>query len=248
MTLLGLVLALLIGLSLGLLGGGGSILTVPVFTYVLGYPPKTAIAMTLPVVAVASIVGALGHWRAGRVRLRVALQFGGVAVLTSFAAARLSSHVSAQSQLAILGIVIVAAATSMLRPPPLEGAAPLRSRPVWVIVLTGAGVGILTGLTGVGGGFVIVPALVLLARLPMKEAVGTSLAVIVLNTAAGFVGYVGMVEVDWAMLVPFTLLAVLGIALGTRLIASVPTAALRRAFAVLLVAVGVLILWQSQVA
>lgn len=247
MNLLGLSFALLIGLSLGLLGAGGSIITVPVFTYVLGYPPKSAIAMTLPVVAVASLVGAFGHWRAGRVRLDVALRFGLVAVLTSFAAARLSPHVSARTQLAILGFVILGAASSMFRPPPLQGAEPLRPRPSWVVVLAGALVGVLTGLTGVGGGFVIVPALVLLARLPMKDAVGTSLAVIVMNTAAGFGGYVGLVHIDWSLLIPFMALAVAGILLGTRLVGHVPAAALRRAFAMLLVAVGALVLWQNGV-
>ncbi|MBA3889710.1 MAG: sulfite exporter TauE/SafE family protein [Gemmatimonadaceae bacterium] len=248
MTLLGLIFALLIGLSLGLLGAGGSIVTVPVFTYVLGYPAKSAIAMTLPVVAVACAVGALSHWREGRVKLDVALRFGLVAVLTSFAAARFSPRVSAETQLAILGFVILAGASSMFRPPPLEGAERRAPRPAWVVVLAGALVGVLTGLAGVGGGFVIVPALVLLARLPMKEAVGTSLAVIVMNTAAGFVGYVGLVDIDWMLLLPFTAVAVIGTLIGTRLVSHVPVGALRRGFAVLLVAIGVLVLWQSGVA
>lgn len=248
MILVGLGFALLIGMSLGLLGAGGSIITVPVFTFVLGYPPKSAVAMTLPVVAVASLVGAVGHWRAGRVRLDVALRFGVVAVATSFAAARLSSRVPAPVQVAILGAVILAAATSMLHPPPLDGAMPRAPRPAWFVVLAGALVGALTGLTGVGGGFVIVPALVLLARLPMKDAVGTSLAVIVMNTVAGFSGYVGRVEIDWTLLLPFMAAAVGGIVIGTRLVAHVPAAALRRGFAVMLVAVGALVLWQSGIA
>lgn len=247
MSMLGLVFALLIGLSLGLLGGGGSILTVPVFAYVLGYSAKTAIAMTLVVVAVASAVGAVGHWRAGRVRMSVALQLGIAAMVTAFATARLTTRVPGRLQLAILGIVIVAAAVSMLRPPPLEGAHP-RARPAWVVALAGAAIGVLTGLTGVGGGFMIVPVLVLLARVPMKEAIGTSLVVIVMNTVAGFGGYVGTVPIDWSMLVPFTLVAVAGIMVGTRMVGRVPAAALRRGFAVLLVVVGALILWQTGMA
>lgn len=245
MTFLAVGLALLIGLALGLLGGGGSILTVPVFTYVLGYAPKAAIAMALPVVAVASLAGAVGHWRAGRVRMRIALQFGAAALLTAFVSARLSTRVPARVQLAILGIVIVAAAISMLRPPRLATDEALPARPLWLVALAGAAVGVLTGLTGVGGGFVVVPALVLLARLPMKDAVGTSLVVIVMNTAAGFAGYVGTVTIDWMLLLPFAAVAVLGILLGTRLVAHVPTVVLRRAFAIMLVAIGALVIWQS---
>ena len=247
MSVLGLGLAFLIGIALGLLGGGGSILTVPVFTYVLGYPPKVAIAMTLPVVGVASIVGAASHWRAGRVRIGVALQLGVVAMLTAFGAARLSVFVPGRVQLVILGVVIVVAAASMLKPPRLETGEAVAPRPRWVVILAGALVGVLTGMTGVGGGFIIVPALVLLARLPMKDAIGTSLVVIVMNTAAGFLGYVGTVPIDWAALMPFTAMAVVGILAGARLVTRVPTAALKQGFAVLLVLIGVLILWQGGV-
>lgn len=248
MTALGLVFALLIGLSLGLLGGGGSILTVPVFTYVLGYPPKTAIAMTLPVVAISSAVGAIGHWRAGRVRLAVALQFGVAAMLTAFVVARLTAYVPARAQLIVLGVAIVAAAVSMLRPAKAESAEPSKPRSTWVVLIAGAVVGVLTGLTGAGGGFLIVPGLVGLARLPMKEAVGTSLLVIVMSTISGFVGYAGTVAIDWVTLAPFTAVAVVGIVVGTRLVSRVPAAQLRRGFAVLLVLVGGLVLWQSRLA
>lgn len=248
MNALGLVFALLIGLALGLLGGGGSILTVPVFTYVLGYAPKTAIAMTLPVVAIASAIGAIGHWRAGRVRLPIALQFGLAAMATAFLVARLTAFVPARVQLMVLGATIVAAAVSMLRPTPAERADGLAPRPVWMVVLAGAAVGVLTGLTGAGGGFLIVPGLVLLARMPMKEAVGTSLLVIVMNTLAGFAGYAGTVEIDWVTLGPFTAVAIMGIIAGTRLVTRVPAALLRRGFALLLVVVGALVLWQSRLA
>lgn len=247
MTLLGLFFALLIGLALGLLGGGGSILTVPVFTYVLGYPPKTAIAMTLPVVAIASVVGAISHWRGGRVRVRVALQLGVVAMLAAFGAARLSVLVPGRAQIMTLGVVIVAAAASMLKPQRLATDEAVAPRPAGVVMLAGVLVGVLTGMTGVGGGFLIVPALVLLVRLPMDDAIGTSLLVIVMNTTAGFLGYVGTVPIDWAVLGPFTAAAVAGILVGAQLVTRVPTAALRRGFAAMLIAMGVLILWQGSV-
>ena len=244
MPLLGLALAVLIGLSLGLLGGGGSILTVPVFVYVLGFAAKPAIAMTLPVVGTASLVGAASHWRAGNVRLRAALFFGLAAMAGAYLGARLAVHVAGAVQLATLGVVMVAAAVSMLAGRREDGAA--ARRPLPVLLAAGVGVGMLTGFVGIGGGFLIVPALVLLAGLPMKQAVGTSLVVIAMNSAAGFAGYAGTVAVPWAFLAAFTACAVVGILLGTRLVRHVSAGALRRGFALFLLAVAALVLYQNR--
>ena len=244
MPLLGLALAVLIGLSLGLLGGGGSILTVPVFVYVLGFAAKPAIAMTLPVVGTASLVGAARHWRAGNVRLRAALFFGLAAMAGAYLGARLAVHVAGAVQLATLGVVMVAAAVSMLAGRREDGAA--HRRPAPVLLAAGVGVGMLTGFVGIGGGFLIVPALVLLAGLPMKQAVGTSLVVIAMNSAAGFAGYAGTVAVPWGFLAAFTACAVVGILLGTRLVRHVSAGALRRGFAVFLLAVAALVLYQNR--
>ena len=244
MPLLGLALAVLIGLSLGLLGGGGSILTVPVFVYVLGFAAKPAIAMTLPVVGTASLVGAASHWRAGNVRLRAALLFGLAAMAGAYLGARLAIHVAGAVQLATLGVVMVAAAVSMLAGRRDDGAA--ARRPLPVLLAAGVGVGMLTGFVGIGGGFLIVPALVLLAGLPMKQAVGTSLVVIAMNSAAGFAGYAGTVAVPWGFLAAFTACAVVGILLGTRLVRHVSAGALRRGFAVFLLAVAALVLYQNR--
>lgn len=245
MPLLGLALAVLIGLSLGLLGGGGSILTVPVFVYVLGFAAKPAIAMTLPVVGTASLVGAASHWRAGNVRLRAALLFGLAAMAGAYLGARLALHVAGAVQLATLGVVMVAAAVSMLAGRRDDGEAAAR-RPLPVLLAAGVGVGMLTGFVGIGGGFLIVPALVLLAGLPMKQAVGTSLVVIAMNSAAGFAGYAGTVAVPWGFLAAFTACAVVGILLGTRLVRHVSAATLRRGFAVFLLAVAALVLYQNR--
>ena len=244
MPLLGLALAVLIGLSLGLLGGGGSILTVPVFVYVLGFAAKPAIAMTLPVVGTASLVGAASHWRAGNVRLRAALLFGLAAMAGAYLGARLAIHVAGAVQLATLGVVMVAAAVSMLAGRRDDGATV--RRPLPVLLAAGVGVGMLTGFVGIGGGFLIVPALVLLGGLPMKQAVGTSLVVIAMNSAAGFAGYAGTVAVPWGFLAAFTACAVVGILLGTRLVRHVSAGALRRGFAVFLLAVAALVLYQNR--
>lgn len=248
MLLLGLALAVLIGLSLGLLGGGGSILTVPIFVYVLGFPPKEAIAMSLAVVGATSLFGAAGHWRAGNVNPRVALLFGSVAMVGTYGGARLAVFFSGGAQLALFAGVMLAAAFFMFRDrvPAPDPAAARAQMPLAAIVAEGLAVGILTGLVGVGGGFLIVPALVLLGRLPMKEAVGTSLAVIAIKSATGFAGYLGQVEIRWGFVAGFTAMAVGGIVAGTRLARHVPQEALKRAFAVFLVVMGTFILYQNR--
>ncbi|MFS8638823.1 MAG: sulfite exporter TauE/SafE family protein [Gemmatimonadota bacterium] len=245
---LGLLAAAAIGLVLGVLGGGGSILTVPVFVYLLDFDPKPAIAMSLAVVGATSLFGALGHWRTGNVNLRVAAIFGVVAMVGTYLGARLAVLFSGAAQLALFGAVMLLAAYFMFRGRrPTEAAGRAKERmPLAPIAVVGIGVGVLTGLVGVGGGFLIVPALVLLAGVPMKEAVGTSLLVIALNTASGFFGYLGRVEVDWAFMGLFTAVAVAGITAGTWLVRYLPQTVLRRAFAVFLVIMGSFILYQNR--
>lgn len=248
MLILGLALAALIGLSLGLLGGGGSILTVPAFVYVLGIEAKAAIAMSLPVVGVTSLVSAALHWRLGNVRVGTAIPFGLLAMAGAFAGAKLSVLMSGTAQLALLAVVMLAASASMLRRRgPLPAAEPGGSSPHLALVVPVAlAVGVLTGLVGIGGGFLVVPALVLLVGVPMREAVGTSLLVIAMNSVSGFAGYLGTVEFDWVFLAIFTAVAVIGALAGTALIARVPQATLRRAFALFLLAMGWFVLYQNR--
>lgn len=245
--LLAALLATLIGLALGLLGGGGSILTVPVFVYALGLEPKEAIVASLAVVGATSLFGAVGHWRAGNVDVRVASLFGAVAMVGTYAGARLAVFVSGTMQLALFAIVMLLAAALMLRPPALARVGPEKegARRVRSIVAEGFTVGMVTGLVGVGGGFLVVPALVLLGGLPMKQAVGTSLLVISLKSAAGFLGYRGQVDVPWVLVGLFTGVGVVGILLGAHLVRYVPQHALQRAFAILLLVTGGLILYQN---
>ncbi len=245
MSLLAAFLAIAIGVTLGLLGGGGSILTVPAFVYALGVEPKAAIAMSLPVVGAAALLGAFQHWRAGKVALRTALPLGASAMVGAYGGARLARSLNGQVQLALLAIVIIVAAVSMFRNARLDDATLASAAPSWPLLLAiGVGVGALTGTVGAGGGFMIVPALVLVGRLPMGQAVGTSLLVIAMNTAAAFVGYRGAADVQWRLVFWFGAFMAIGILAGSALIDRVPARTLKRAFAVLLLAVGSLMLWQ----
>jgi uncharacterized membrane protein YfcA len=244
-----LVFALLIGAVLGMLGGGGSILTVPVLTYVAGLDPKVAIASSLPVVAVTSAFGALGHWRAGQVQLRVAAIFGAFTMVGGFLGAQSARWISGQTQLLLFAAVMLAAAVSMLRPARVPILAPDAEPfvlPLSRLAPLGLGVGLLTGLVGVGGGFLIVPALVQLGHVPIRAAIGTSLLVIAMNASAGTLGYLGHVSLPLGILLPFTGLALVGIAFGTGAAQRVPQRALRRGFAVLLLLVAGTILYQNR--
>jgi uncharacterized membrane protein YfcA len=245
---LGLALAALIGLSLGLLGGGGSILTVPLFVYVLGFGAKESIAMGLAVVGTTSLVGAAMHWREGNVHLKAALTFGGLAMAGTYGGARLASFVPGTVQLTVFAGVMWVAAFLMFRNARGRPVAPAPavSRALLPTVLVSLGVGLLTGLVGVGGGFLIVPALVLFAGLPMKQAVGSSLLVISLNSFVGFAGYLDQVRVPWGLLGGFTLLAVAGILVGTWFSRFISQAALKRGFSVFLVVMGGFILFKNR--
>ncbi len=246
MTLLSTLLALLVGLALGLLGGGGSILTVPIFRYALGMEVKAAIGMSLGVVSLISLVGALRHWRQGNLDLKALLAFAPAAIISTFLGAKLAHFVPGPMQMAGLGMVMGVAALLMWggRPaPPLarpgEGGGG-RGR----VIATGICLGFLTGILGVGGGFLIVPALVLFLGLEMKKAVGTSLGVIALNAASGFAGYLGQVTMDWVLMAAFTGVAIVGVFAGAALVPKVPQHHLRRGFALFLVLVAAYILIQ----
>ena len=255
MELLGFALAALIGLSLGLLGGGGSILTVPNFVYVLGFAAKPAIAMSLPVVGITSLVGGLWHWRAGNVNPRVALIFGGTAMAASYAGARLSVFVSGTVQLTLLAIVMLAAAASMFTSGSSQNGRAEASgqsldkdaMSLKLMIAVALGVGLLTGVVGIGGGFLVVPALVVLGKLPMKQAIGTSLVVIAMNSLSGFLGYLGQVSIPWSFVALFTAVAIAGVLMGTYFLRFVSQAALKRAFAVFLVLIGGMMLYQNLV-
>lgn len=240
MTPLAYLLAAGVGLVLGALGGGGSILAVPILVYALGTDPKIAIAMSLPIVGFTSLAGAWGHWRAGNLQVRPALIFGIAAMLGAFTGTQLAGLISGRIQLAALAVVMGAAALSMLAPKRTRADAPAGSRraSVALSIVTGLLIGVLTGLLGVGGGFLFVPALVLFARLPMKQAIGTSLLVIAMSSTAGVLGYMGHVPVDWTVVIRFTTAAIVGLTAGVCLVRFLPHQSLRRAFGVFLLVVA----------
>jgi hypothetical protein len=241
MAPLGYALSVLIGVSLGFFGGGGSILTVPLLAYVFGLDAKIAIASSLLVVGAASASAAAQHARAGNVDARTAALFGAAGMAGAYAGGRVASFFDGSLLLLMFAVMMGITAVAMWRgrrAPPASAVqrAPLR------LVLQGLAVGSFTGLIGAGGGFLIVPALALWAGLPMQRAVGTSLAIIVLNCAAGFAGYASHVEVPWRLVAFVTLAAIAGSFAGSAFAKRVDPASLRRAFAGFVLAMAVLIL------
>jgi hypothetical protein len=240
--------ALVVGLSLGLLGSGGSILTVPILVYLVGMSPKQAVAASLAIVGFIAVVGAAGRARRGLVDWRHVLTFGLPGIAATYAGAWLSHLVSDEVQLTAFAVVMGLASIMMLRPATAPGG--VRRRHVVWLLAAGVAVGLITGFVGVGGGFLFVPALVLLGGLSMNRAVGTSLAVIALNSAGGFVGhYVQLAaanaRVPWATIGLFALVGAAASLAGQSLGSRLSHAGLRRAFGVLLAAMCVFVLWKT---
>ncbi|TBH20087.1 sulfite exporter TauE/SafE family protein [Thermus thermamylovorans] len=246
---LALLGALLVGLSLGLLGSGGSILTVPVLVYLLGEPPKQAIAESLLIVGSIALLGGVPYALRGLVDGRSVLLFGLPGMAGTYLGAWLSRFVTGEVQLLAFALVMLLAAYLMARPAPLRPGGP-GGRKAWKIVLDGISVGALTGFVGVGGGFLIVPALVLLGGLPIHLAIGTSLFVIALKSFAGFYKYLQLLPaeglaVDYTVAGLFVLVGTLGSLLGGRLAVRLPQGSLKRGFALFLVVMGVFVAVQS---
>jgi len=226
---LAIALSLLIGVSLGLLGGGGSILTTPILVYALGVEPKTAIASSLLVVGVTSLAALGQHARDGNVDWRVGLVFGAAGMLGAYAGGVVAGFLSATVLLVLFAAMMLATSVAMFRG--RSAAAPVTRPAGWMIVLDGLVVGAVTGLVGAGGGFLVVPALTLLGGLPMRRAVGTSLLVIALKSFAGYAGHAGHVQIDPYLVGVVAASAVVGSLVGGRLGSLVSPDALRRGFA-----------------
>ena len=246
MITLTVALAVLVGVALGLLGGGGSILTVPLLAYVAGMDAKQAIATSLLVVGVTSAVGAVSHARAGRVQWRIGLIFGAAGMAGAYVGGVLARFVPGTILLIGFAVMMIATAIAMLRGRKINVESVEVPRiPIVKIVAEGLVVGLVTGLVGAGGGFLVVPALALLGGLPMPIAVGTSLIVIAMKSFAGLGGYLSSVQIDWTVALMVTAAAVVGALIGARLTAMANPDALRKAFGWFVLAMSSVILAQE---
>lgn len=260
--ILGHVLGVAVGLSLGLIGGGGSILAVPILVYVLKVEPKSAIAMSLVIVGAVSLLGIIPHWQQRNINLKIALIFTPTAMLGSYLGARIATlpFVSGTLQLIAFAIMMLIAGILMIRDAHIQNtshekiqlssatiAIPEKKHPIelpsWILIpLEGLGVGVLTGFVGIGGGFAIIPALVLLGKTPMKEAIGTSLIIISFKSVTGFLGYINHVSVDWILMGSFTVAASFGTVVGAYLTQFIHPKQLQQWFGYFVIAVAVFML------
>lgn len=258
MQIIGYIAAIFIGLVLGFIGGGGSILTVPVLVYLMGFSPITATSYSLFVVGSSSLVGALSAKKNDLLDTKAVFMFG-LPAITSVLATRAyilpalpdilftvsGFQVTKDISIMLLfAILMVAASVFMIKPQkykPVNEAYSATTR-YPLLLLEGLLVGLLTGLLGAGGGFLIIPGLVLLGRLPMKMAIGTSLAIIAINSFIGFSVDLSHFAIDWKFLLPFTALAIAGIFLGGRLAKNIPGQKLKPAFGWFVLIMGIIII------
>lgn len=241
--------AIAIGVSLGLLGSGGSILTVPVLVYLVGQDEKVAIAGSLFIVGSIALAGSFQFMRARLVQWRSVLLFGLPGMMGTYLGAYAATFVAGVTQLALFAVVMLLASWLMLRPLDLQ-ASKQKPRQIWKVAIDGLIVGVVTGLVGVGGGFLIVPALVLLGGLSMHQAVATSLVVIAMKSFSGFYKYIDVLEqqsltLDWKTLLFVAGLGIAGSFAGSRIAKRVPQDKLKKWFAWFLVAMGFYILIRS---
>jgi uncharacterized membrane protein YfcA len=264
MEVIGYLACMAVGLSLGLIGGGGSILTVPIMVYLFNLNPELATFYSLFVVGITSAVGSASYFRAGQVNLRTALQFGLPSIVAVFVTrwyvlpaipeVLMSTNsftvTKAQGMLLLFAMLMLLAAYNMIRKKsPTKNSESIADMPSpqLYVVMQGAFVGTLTGLVGAGGGFLIIPALLFLCRLNMKEAIGTSLIIIAANTLFGFFTSKNLHEVDWMFLLSTSAFALLGIAVGTALSRRIDGAKLKPAFGWFVLAMGTYIILRETV-
>jgi hypothetical protein len=265
MEILGYFASLLIGLSLGLIGGGGSILTVPVLVYLFGVNPMLATAYSLFIVGASSLFGAIPKYKQGLINLKTAIIFGIPSIISVFATRKfivplipdevftLGDFMVTKSilMMVLFALLMVAASISMIRDkhePNEKIGNQVDEIQVFnypMILLEGTVVGILTGLVGAGGGFLIIPALVMLTKLPMKHAIGTSLLIIAAKSLIGFTGDLSHQIVNWKLLLSVTGLAIIGIFLGDMLSKKIDGSKLKVGFGWFVLVMGIYILVQQ---
>jgi hypothetical protein len=244
MNTLALLGAIGIGLSLGLTGAGGSILTLPVLVYLAGIPPKQAVGLSLLIVGAAALAGAWQRARAGEVHFKAAGMFVLSGMTGAVLGARLTHLLSPRALMITFAVLMVVVAVRMLLPRK-SGIQPVpECRPARCL-LAGGAVGVLTGFLGVGGGFLLMPALAKFARLPLRVATGTSLAVIACNSASGFVSHLGETPTPWLLAAVFSAIAAAGVLVGGKIASRLPEKILRQSFAVLVLATAAFVIWRA---
>jgi len=238
-----LFLALLIGVTLGALGSGGSIVTLPILVYVAGVAPKSAIGMSMVIVGGTSFLGCYFHWRRGNFRTRPAIVFGATGILGAYIGSTGTHLVSSPVLMGMFSVLMLAVGVRMiaLRTPALPPSCECQLNRC---IPAGFLVGLVTGFLGVGGGFLIVPALVWFAGLDLRRAIGTSLAIIAANSAAGLAGQLRYTQWDWGLTGEILLCSLVGMGFGIVIATRCPERRLRKAFAVAVIGVGTAIAWQ----
>lgn len=234
--LLAALVALLVGLALGLLGGGGSVLLLPSLVFLLDVEPSRAVPLSLLVVAATALTGLVAHARAGRVDWKTGGAFGAAGIVGAFLGGRVSSHLPPAVLLSGFGAIMIGTAFAMIRGRGASG--PARPRSLAVLAALGAATGLVSGIFGAGGGFLVVPALAVIAGLPMQRAVGTSLLVIAMQASAGFAGHVATTSPPWGLAAVAIAAATVGGLVGARLASRFSQDALRRAFGWMALVVG----------
>lgn len=248
MQLIAAGLCFAVGMSLGLLGGGGSVLMVPIFVYVAGLSAAESIGLSLLVVGCSSIIGAVKYFRTGCVNQRLLLLFIIPGIAASIFGARVAARVDAQLLLFMFGalMAVIAVILFVKSSEKNQPQGPVVCRPsTYLSAGVGAVIGFLTGLLGVGGGFLIVPAIALLMRCSMCTAVGTSLAIIAINSLSGFIGHLPGMTTPLPLILLFLASAMSGALVGTRVAGRIGTAILQKGFAVLVLALGALLIFKN---
>ena len=254
MEIVGFFAAALIGLSLGLIGGGGSILTVPVLVYLFHVDPVLATSYSLFIVGTTSLAGAVKNYYLGQVHTRTVLTFGISSLVTVLLVRRfLLPLIPAQINIAgisiskaclfmVLFALLMIYASVLLINDKKTAANRNREMHVNMLIFYGAAIGLVTGLLGEGGGFLLIPALVMILKLPVKTAIGTSLSIIAISSLAGFAGDLAGNDFDWKLLISITLLAVFGIISGNLLSARISGESLKKGFGFFVLSMGIYIL------
>jgi uncharacterized membrane protein YfcA len=242
--------AIMVGLSLGLLGSGGSFMTIPILIYVVGQEEKVAFASALAIVGMISFFSALSYARSGQIEWRSVVWFGFPGMVGAVVGVYFARYIPAWTQMMLFAVLLFGAAYLMFRPFDLKNEQEHEPRAVGMIVLDGLVVGAVTGIVGVGGGFLIIPALVLLGGLSMSLAVGTSLVIITMKSLSGFWEYLHVLDdlhlsLDWEVILLFGLLGIVGGQIGHLLNSRLPQDLLRKLFAGFLVMMGTFIFWQN---